>query len=186
MTKRVMPKVIGRGRGIRHWLSPEERIKHDLFLQYVGIVFRERREELGLSIQDVVEWSGLKISTVSLIEQGKKALYLRTAYKLCQALAIPLSALTPEGIFAKGKKTRKSPKLGISIDGRTYTKGWVNRWTRKENPVPTKHSAKRRASWVRFAARKRAEKRAQRLRELEAQGLELETGARKTRRVKLT
>ena len=63
-----------------------------LELQF-GRVVRARREKLGLSQEDFADKVGIHRTYVSSIELGKVQVSIGIAFKLAQALGLPLSRL---------------------------------------------------------------------------------------------
>lgn len=57
---------------------------------------RQRREELGLSVNKVAEMAGINHAALLRLEEGSRTPMLRTALKLTKALDFPLSELLAE------------------------------------------------------------------------------------------
>ena len=62
--------------------------------QAFGVVVRRRRHRLGLSQEAFAEKANIHRTYVSSIELGKVQIGLGVAFRLAQALQVPLSRLT--------------------------------------------------------------------------------------------
>lgn len=59
----------------------------------LGERLRKRRHNLGLKLREVAKSSGLRISTISEIETGQKAVTLHTLGLIARALGLKLATL---------------------------------------------------------------------------------------------
>ena len=57
---------------------------------------RDRREELGLTQQELADTAGLTATAVAMIERGERAPSLDTATRLCWALDVAAGASVEE------------------------------------------------------------------------------------------
>ena len=57
----------------------------------VGERIRSRRHELGLTLKQVANRTGLSVSLISQIELGKSAASMSTLHKLATALGVPMT-----------------------------------------------------------------------------------------------
>jgi transcriptional regulator with XRE-family HTH domain len=62
-------------------------------LQLFGNVVRDRRKELGLRQRDLAGKTGLNISHIGEIENGKRSVNLETLFHIAAALEVPPSRL---------------------------------------------------------------------------------------------
>ena len=70
-----------RGPDVAHWVI------------LIGTRIRERRKDLGLTLEDLSMLSGSTVPTLSLIERGKRDVKLSTLIALAAALRTELPAL---------------------------------------------------------------------------------------------
>ena len=64
--------------------------------QRFGFAVKTRREELGLTQEEFADKAGIHRTYVSSIELGKVQVGIGVAYKLSQALGVPLSEIWRE------------------------------------------------------------------------------------------
>jgi len=65
----------------------------------VGAVLRARREELGISQEELAERAGVDRSYISILERGLKSPTLETLEKICSALGT-----LPEQVIQQARK----------------------------------------------------------------------------------
>lgn len=58
-----------------------------------GLAIKARREELGLTQEDLADWAGIHRTYLSDIERGARNLSLINIDRLAAALSLPLSEL---------------------------------------------------------------------------------------------
>ena len=73
-----------------------EKGKVNKFRGEFGIAVRRRRHKLGLSQEDFADKADIHRTYVSSIELGKVDVGIGTAYKVADALGLPLSTLIKE------------------------------------------------------------------------------------------
>ena len=73
-----------------------EKGKVNKFRGEFGIAVRRRRHKLGLSQEDFADKADIHRTYVSSIELGKVDVGIGTAYKVANALGLPLSTLIKE------------------------------------------------------------------------------------------
>jgi transcriptional regulator with XRE-family HTH domain len=62
-------------------------------LSHIGSELKRKREQLGLSQEELAERSGLHRTYITDIEQGKRNITLKSLFQLTKALQIPLGEL---------------------------------------------------------------------------------------------
>jgi transcriptional regulator with XRE-family HTH domain len=62
-------------------------------LRQLGENVRDRRQDAGLSQEELASRAGLDRTLISSIERGRKLVRIDTLVKLSRALAVPLDAL---------------------------------------------------------------------------------------------
>lgn len=75
----------------------------------IGVIFKKKRLELGLTQQKLAEKACVDITTVNRIEKGKYKPIKGTAELICSALEIPFESVSDK-IYGKedyGRNTRK-------------------------------------------------------------------------------
>jgi DNA-binding XRE family transcriptional regulator len=79
-------------RATKSWLEGSSRHLKETF----SIGLRQRREELGLTQQELADHAGLTVTAVAMIERGERTPSLDTAAKLCWALDMAAASVTWE------------------------------------------------------------------------------------------
>ena len=80
----------------RQWEDAERRQKAEndreslLLAKAVAEVVKRMRKEIGLSQEKLAELVGIHRTYMGLVEGGKNVITIRTAQRLCQALAITM------------------------------------------------------------------------------------------------
>ncbi len=87
---------------------------HDQLLIAIALVVRERRDELGMSQNDLANRSGLNRSYIGDFERGGRSISVKNLSRLAQALEISVSTLMLLGetkLSAEGPLALKSKWL---------------------------------------------------------------------------
>ena len=84
----------------------------------IGERLREKRTELGFTIRDLAQKSGLNVNTLSMIENGKTSPSIETLQQLSYALDMPIAAFfeesTPERKIVH-QKARQRPVSAFAL-----------------------------------------------------------------------
>lgn len=99
--------------------EPAEVAGHDISHETIGKALRARRTELGLSIADLAERSGLSASFIATVERGRSDISLGRLGRLTNALEVPLVELlspTPRG---NPVVVRREDRHRIGVEGDT-------------------------------------------------------------------
>ena len=92
-------------------------------VQEIAGQIREYRKRQGLTLQDVSAMSGLSVSTLSKIENGKTRLTLDTALLLAGALKVPVTGFLAEEVVrptARRSITRAGQGTTHSVNGMAF------------------------------------------------------------------
>jgi len=92
-------------------------------VQEIAGQIREYRKRQGLTLQDVSAMSGLSVSTLSKIENGKTRLTLDTALLLAGALKVPVTGFLAEEVVrptARRSITRAGQGTTHAVNGMTF------------------------------------------------------------------
>lgn len=80
--------------------------KHKVARQQLGLLFKQRREEMGHSAKALAEFMDISENTMSRIEQGKFNYDIMLLFRICEALEIKPYFVPNElqSIFENGGK----------------------------------------------------------------------------------
>ncbi|MFE7423329.1 helix-turn-helix domain-containing protein [Rhodococcus sp. NPDC057529] len=79
----------------------------------IGQRLRSAREQRGLTISQVAEFTGLTKGFISLVERDKTSASVATLMKICDALTLQITALfEPPRTFLSRRTDRRSAKFG--------------------------------------------------------------------------
>ena len=81
------------------------------FARAVGVVVARLRSERGWSLEDLADEAGRHRTYIGLIERGERHLSVASAFRLAQALGLPLSELID---LAEARLPRPSAPIGFS------------------------------------------------------------------------
>ena len=88
-------------------------------LNPLGERVRERRKELGLSLEEVAARTNLTASFLSLIERNINNPSLDSLYRIAEALEVPpfyFSASGPPAAIAQNPVVRHDERIGVAVD----------------------------------------------------------------------
>lgn len=97
----------------------EDQASFDGVTLQLGTKLRERRRELGLTLRDVADQTGLSVGFISQLERGMTAPSLSSLYGLAQALRSPVTSFFTPPEKAPGL-TRGDGRPVFSLGGPSY------------------------------------------------------------------
>lgn len=74
------------------------------FLERLGAAIKLERERVGMSRQELADLAGTTYNTINSIELGRNT-YIKTLWRICQALDVYPSQLCEDAERLAGKKT---------------------------------------------------------------------------------
>ncbi len=85
----------------------------------IGAALRLRRKELGLTLREIADQTGLSVGFISQLERGMTAPSLSSLYSLARALRAPVTSFFKQGERAPGI-TREDGRVTFSMGGPLY------------------------------------------------------------------